>query len=103
MDPYGVIRQAILEQRRVGASYRGRHRELCPHAIGLKNGLPRALFYQCGGESSSGLSPDPSQNWRCMDIDELSEVHIIDGEWASAVNYSQPTNCIDTIDVAVPE
>lgn len=101
-DTYAVIRDAILNRQQIKATYRGHPRELCPHVIGTKKGRPQALFYQFGGRSSSGLEPDGSaRNWRCMFIDELSDVIAQDGDWHSAPNHSRPQTCVDDIDVEV--
>lgn len=102
MEAYQIIRDAILNKRQIIATYRGHVRELCPHVLGTKNGRAQALFYQFGGESSSGLAPMGSgQNWRCMFIDELEDVHARDGEWYSAPNHSRPQTCVGVIDVEV--
>lgn len=105
MDAYAVVREAILTGRAVRAVYRGRERLVCPHVIGRKNNTRRAqaLFYQFGGQSSTGLEPDGSPaNWRCMFLDWLDSVEIIDGEdWHTAPNHSRPQTCVDQIDVEV--
>jgi hypothetical protein len=99
---YSRIRQAIRDKSIVTAVYRGHRREMCPHAIGRKRGKEHALFYQFAGTSSTGLGPDGSpKNWRCLDLDELTEVAVRPGEWHSASNHSRPQRCIDEIDVEV--
>jgi len=103
-EVYAVIRQAITNRDVVVASYRGHVREMCPHVIGKKNGRAQALFYQFAGGSSGGLKPDGSpSNWRCLRIDELSEVATreLEGEWHTAPNYSTIQTCVDEIDVKV--
>lgn len=37
-DGYSLIQQAIREKLQVWAAYKGRHREMCPHALGTMNG-----------------------------------------------------------------
>ena len=56
---YELIKQAIIEKKQVIATYRGLQREMSPHVLGHKGLRPQALFYQFGGESSSGLKPRP--------------------------------------------
>ena len=63
-----AIRYAIVHRQPISATYQGRHRILHPHVVGTKNGVWNVLSYQSGGESSSGLSADPAQNWRCMRV-----------------------------------
>ncbi len=43
---YDLIAKAIKEKLQVTASYQGFYREMCPHALGSKNGRKQALFYQ---------------------------------------------------------
>ena len=101
---YAMIRQAIIDKDIVIARYHGYVRHMCPHILGMKNGRAQALFYQFAGGSTVGLEPDGSpSNWRCVIIDELSEVSIRKsfGEWHTASNYSKPQTCVDraTVDV----
>jgi len=101
---YALIRQAIIDKNVVIASYHGHVREMCPHVIGKKNGRVHAFLYQFAGGSSGGLKPDGSPgNWRCLRVDELSNVMIrkSTGEWHTASNYSEVQTCVDEIDVKV--
>jgi hypothetical protein len=101
---YSMVRQAIIDESFVVASYRGHVREMCPHMIGKKNGHAQALLYQFTGGSTQGLEPDGSPaNWRCLRIDELSDVAIrkSEGEWHTASNYSMMQTCVDEIDIRV--
>jgi len=101
---YQMIRQAIIDKDMVIATYHGYVREMCPHIIGTKKGRPQALLYQFAGGSTSSLGPEGSpSNWRCLRLDELSDVFIKKsaGEWHTASNYSRPQTCIDHIDVQV--
>lgn len=76
--------------------------ELSPHCLGTKNGRDQALFYQFAGGSKSGLSPDGStDNWRCLFIDELTNVRSERGRWHTAPNESRPQRCVDQVDVEV--
>lgn len=75
---------------------------MCPHAIGYKNGKLHALFYQFGGQSSSGpIQPHSQNNWRCIDVTKLVDVEIKDGEWYTASNHSRTQSCVDQIDLEV--
>lgn len=98
-DSYGVIRDAIADKKQVVATYGGHEREMCPHAIGTKNGRAQAIFFQFAGGSSKGLPPEGE--WRCLAIEELSDVSLRGGEWHTASNHSQPNTCIDEIDLEV--
>lgn len=56
MSNYELIRNAILGKQQIFAVYDSHPRELCPHAIGTKNGRQQALFYQFGGSEVRALS-----------------------------------------------
>lgn len=102
MDKYTVIREAILKKQQVVATYRGHRREMCPHAIGTnREARAQALFYQFGGTSSSGLSTDPTEKWRCIPVDDLIDIEVRDGEWVTATNHSRPQSCVFDVDVEV--
>jgi len=101
---YALIRQAILAKDIVALDYHGSVREMCPHVLGKTKGSPYALMYQFAGETRTGLKPDGSpDNWRCIRIEELSNVAIrkSEGEWHTASNYSAMQNCVSEIDVRV--
>ena len=99
-DTYNLIRQAILDKQQVIADYGGHRREMCPHAIGTKNGREQALFFQFGGGSNSGLR-NPERNWRCIHIDLPTSVSTRDGDWCTAHNHSQQQSCVGVVDVEV--
>ena len=99
---YEIVREAVLRKRIIFATYHGCERVMCPHCLGTKRGKEQALFYQFAGESSRGLSPDGSpDNWRCLFLDELTNVRSEHGEWHTAPNESRPHTCVDRVDVDV--
>ncbi|HDZ8844650.1 hypothetical protein ACK317_01775 [Aeromonas dhakensis] len=99
---YDIIKSAIANKQQVFATYDGRHREMCPHVIGTKNGVEQALFFQFGGDSSKGaITTDTKDNWRCVTLAKLSDVTVKDGEWHTFGNHSMPSTCIDVIDLQV--
>jgi hypothetical protein len=58
------------------------------------------LCYQYDGESESGLGPPGSPaNWRCIVLEELSEVILLDGPWRTAPNHSRPASCVVDADI----
>jgi len=98
---YSLVRMAVVGKRPMAAVYHGRHRLLCPHRLGWnKEGQPRVLCYQYGGESESGLGPvGSSANWRCISLDQLSGVKLLEGAWQTAPNHSRPQTCVAEVDV----
>ncbi|MDP2710358.1 MAG: hypothetical protein Q8O56_03995 [Solirubrobacteraceae bacterium] len=98
-DVYSIVRRAIADRQQIIATYGGHRREMCPHAIGTKNGRPQALFFQFGGSTSTSLPP--GGEWRCLPLAGLSEVVAVDGDWHSGSSHSQPNTCIDELDLEV--
>jgi hypothetical protein len=100
---YQLIEKAIKEKKQITATYGGHYRELCPHTLGKnKDGHLQCLCYQFGGSSSSKrITPGSTHNWRCMELDKLSNVKLREGAWFSAPNHSRPSNCLEIIYVEV--
>jgi len=102
---YRVVRQAVEKRCPISAVYQGRYRLFCPHRLGRnKEGQLRALCYQFGGESNSGLKQfGSSDNWRCLAIEKLSDIALLEGAWHSAPNHSRPASCITHTDIDVDD
>lgn len=100
-DMYRMVRMAVVSKRPVRAIYQGRDRWLCPHRLGRnQEGQIRVLCYQYGGESSSGLQAAGSpENWRCIALEKLSRVQLLEDVWHTAPNHSRPQTCVAVIDV----
>jgi hypothetical protein len=100
-DAFELIKQAIAEKKLISAVYHERRRDLCPHVLGWKAEREHALFFQIGGESTKGLAITGS--WRCLNLDELSEVEIVDGEFRTGAGYyDNPQKCVDKIETQIP-
>jgi hypothetical protein len=97
---YGLLRLAAARKQPVAAMYDGLPRLLCPHVLGRnKDGQLRALCYQFGGSSGSGLGRGSGGlgGWRCLAVDKLSHVELQDGYWSTASHASQQS-CVEQID-----
>jgi hypothetical protein len=96
---WDVLHAALAERRAVRARYHDRLRVLCPHALGWKNGRPKALVYQV---AVIGATPahDP-RGWRCLFVDEIHDATITADHWRTADNYTPHTTGIDTLTAAV--
>lgn len=83
---HGLIRWAVGQRRPMRALYHDLERFLCPHRLGWnRKGDQRVLSYQYGGESETGLGPPGAkENWRCMAVQELSDVELLEGSWHTA-------------------
>jgi hypothetical protein len=100
-DIYRVIWTAIANKRPVRAIYKDRQRLFCPHRLGRnRHNQLRVLCYQYGGESETGLEPMGSPaNWRCVVMEKLREVELLDGAWKTAANHSRPATCVVDADI----
>jgi hypothetical protein len=83
---YRLVWTAVANKRPIEATYQGRLRLFCPHRLGRnREGRLRVVCYQYGGESQSGLHPVGSPaNWRCVALEKLSKVKLVEGAWPGA-------------------
>ena len=100
-DIYRLVRAAVIGKRPIRARYQGLDRRFCPHRLGRnREGEIGVLCYQYGGESGSGLRADGSPaNWRCMALEKLSRVELLEDAWRTAPNHSRPQTCVAELDV----
>jgi hypothetical protein len=98
---YRLVRTAVVSKRPMRALYHGHQRWLCPHRLGRNHeGQTRVLCYQYAGESSSGLgAPGSPANWRCIALEKLSRVELLEEAWRTAPNHSRPQTCIAEVEV----
>jgi hypothetical protein len=98
---YRLLRVAVGGKRPIRATYHGRDRWFCPHRLGRNHeGQVRVLCYQYAGESDSGLQAAGSPaNWRCIALEKLSRVELLEGAWHTAPNHSRPQTCVAEVDV----
>jgi hypothetical protein len=100
-DIYRLIWTAVAHKRPVRAMYKDLPRLFCPHRLGRNRADElRVLCYQYGGESESGLEPTGSPaNWRCVVLEKLKSVELLDDSWRSAPNHSRPASCMIEADI----
>jgi hypothetical protein len=96
---FEIIRAAMERRQQIICVYHGLRREMCPHTLGWKKGREKVLGYQFAGESSKGLPP--GGEWRCMFIDEISQIAAQDGEWHTRDDHLRPQTCVDDIALEV--
>lgn len=98
---YRLVRAAVVSRRPIRTSYDGRPRLFCPHRLGRnREGELRVLCYQYGGESESGLQRAGSAaNWRCVVLEKLGAVQLLDDSWHTASSHSRPASCVVVADV----
>jgi hypothetical protein len=100
---YQIIAEAIQKKQQIHAVYNGRERKMCPYILGKKGDKEQCLFLQFGGYSNSeGVITSQEAKWRCIPIDNLSEIRVIDGDWYTLETQNkQKTTCVDSIDIEV--
>jgi hypothetical protein len=100
-DIYRLVRTAVVSKRPVRAIYHRRDRWFCPHRLGRNHeGQIRVLCYQYAGESDSGLQAAGSPaNWRCIALEKLSRVELLEVASHTAPNHSRPQTCVAEVDV----
>jgi hypothetical protein len=100
-DIYRLLRTGVVNKRPIHAAYDGRDRWFCPHRLGRNHkGQLRVLCYQYAGQSSSGLhAADSPGNWRCIAVEKLSRVELLEDAWHTAPNHSRPQTCVGEVDV----
>ena len=98
---YQLVWAVVASRRPIAASYNGLPRLFCPHRLGRnKEGELRVLCYQYGGASESGLQLLGSPaNWRCIVLEKLRTVELLEDGWHTAPNHSRPATCVITPDI----
>jgi hypothetical protein len=96
---YELFVQAMTGRKQVVCKYEGYPRELCPIIVGHSKGQEKALTFQFGGQSRSGLPP--AGEWRCLWLSKVSDVRLRDGPWRSGMRHTQPQGCVETVDFDV--
>jgi hypothetical protein len=97
---YELLRTSLLTRKPVSATYNGKLRLFCPHVLGRnKADVPHVLCYQFGGISNSGLKERGSaDNWRCLCVEKLTDVKLIEGRWHTPEGHARPQACIATVE-----
>jgi len=100
-DIYQLLWTAVVNKRPIHGVYSDRDRWFCPHRLGRNHrGQLRVLCYQYAGQSDSGLQAAGSPaNWRCIAVEKLSRVELLEGLWHTAPNHSGPQTCVTEVDV----
>jgi hypothetical protein len=100
-DIYRLVREAVVGKNPVRAVCDCRERWFCPHRLGRNHECrARVLCYQYGGDSGSGLeAAGSSANWRCIALEKLSRVELVEGVWHTAPNHSRSQTCAAEVDV----
>jgi len=86
-------------RKQVVCRYGGYPRELCPIILGHSQEQEKALTYQFGGKSGSGLPR--GGEWRCLWLAKVSDAELRDGPWIAGSSHTRPQGCVEVVDLDV--
>jgi hypothetical protein len=87
-------------KKEIVCEYDGYARKLCAVILGHTGGQEKALTYQFGGQSKSGLPPNGE--WRCLFLEKVRNVHLRDGPWRGGDRHTQPQGCVEDVNPTSP-
>jgi hypothetical protein len=96
---YSLFGQAMRMRKQIACIYGGHPRELCPVILGHSQGQEKALTYQVGGKSTSGLPR--AGEWRCLFLSKVSNAQLREGPWLIGSSHTQPQGCVQIVDLDV--
>jgi len=97
---YQLFEQAMRAKSQIACMYGGHRREICPIVLGHTDGEEKALTFQIGGSSSSGLPP--GGEWRCLVLAKVSFARLHDGPWVElGDSHATPQGCVEIVDLDV--
>ena len=96
---YLLIRAAMVARKQVTCIYRGYARELCPVVLGHTGKDEKALTFQVGGGSRSGLPP--GGEWRCLFIAEVRDARMREGLWREGTRHTASQRCVAAVDLDI--
>ena len=95
-----MLKRAMTLKQCVRVVAEGRARDICPHALGFKEGRPRLLAFQYQGGSASGLAA--GGQWRAFFVGDIASATIIEGGWHTGPNFvAKAEACLDRIEFRV--
>lgn len=96
---WDILADAIRNRQALSGSYQNRQRVFSPLALGHKGTTPRVLVFQTVGSSRSRL---PTRgDFRCLNVDRLTNVRPAPGGWREAAAGWHPQSCMDSVEVAI--
>ena len=102
---WAPLHAALRARRPVIISYHGRHRIVCPHALGRKTSRPMVIAYKPADKPAPGRSPPtPDRDGgACTSTKSPTSLLTQTSAWATADNYNpaHPFPAIDHITIAV--
>lgn len=96
---YRSFERAMRARKQILCMYDGYPRELCPVILGHSQGQEKALTFQFGGQSKSGLPR--GGEWRCLFLSKVSKIQLRKGPWMVGLSHTRPQGCVDVVDLDV--
>lgn len=86
---YYLISVAIIQKLHVHAIYQGESRDLCPHALGVVDGIHKALFFDAGKTDIHGRTESGYESpWLFIPISVILDIELKSGNWLSNEDYN---------------
>lgn len=98
-EVYQLFAQAMIERKLIICMYDDHTRELCPIILGHSKGEEKALTFQFGGDSKTGLPA--GGDWRCLFLANVTDASLRDGRWRAGDRHTQPQGCVEVVDLDV--
>ena len=96
---YRLFAEAMAGRKQVLCTYDGYARELCPVILGHSRGQEKALTFQFGGGSSTGLPPGGT--WKCLFLAKVCDARLRDGPWRTSNSHQEQQRCVEIVDFDV--
>lgn len=92
-----ILHLGLAHRRVVRVTYHDRHRLVCPHVLGWKNGRAKVLVYQTAVVGPS----DHPRGWRDLFVDQVADAALTDEPWHTPAAYTPVTSGIDVLAAAL--
>ena len=98
---YRLVWAAVANKQPIEAMYQERLRLFCPHRLGRnrQGGTPRTLLSVRRGKPEWTPTGRLASNWRCIAVEKLSRVKLLEDAWRTAPNHSRPASCVAEVDI----
>ena len=97
---YNLFARAMIDRKQILCTYGAYARVLCSIIIGHSQGQEKALTYQFGGDSESGLRS--GGDWKCLLLAKVSNAQLRDGPWHSGGgSHTRRQRCVEVVDIDV--
>jgi hypothetical protein len=89
----------MRERKQIVCLYGGHRREACPAILGFTRKAEKALVFQFGGDSGSGLPP--GGEWRCLSLAGVTVLELREGPWHAPSDNGPEQTCVADVEYDV--